>query len=304
MWKVELALTRILGVKPAWMRPPYGNYNDLVRQASLIRNQSLVIWDFDDGDSVGATVAQSEQDYTDLANRHPNNVLALNHETYKTTAYVLPDSDLNTEYASANVFPLGSEQVLPFAIQKLKAKGYTFKTVAECLGMPAYASVGTPGTKDVSSSSLSIYQSLGLLTSSLSELLDVLIYFLVGLSYGLHELCFVAPHLKHYRTTPYPFMSCTLFSKALTNNNIRNVVLLFDYSMTSYIRFFAPECLIEVLSDIYLSRDFTFVKSTVIFLLLICLKLFAKLMRLQAVKRKRELMSKAFLPFIAHSKSI
>lgn len=161
MWKVELALTRILGVKPAWMRPPYGNYNDLVRQASLIRNQSLVIWDFDDGDSVGATVAQSEQDYTDLANRHPNNVLALNHETYKTTAYVLPEPDLNTEYASANVFPMGSEQVLPFAIQKLKAKGYTFKTVAECLGMPAYASVGTPGTKDVSSSSLSIYQSLG-----------------------------------------------------------------------------------------------------------------------------------------------
>lgn len=91
MWKVELALTRILGVKPAWMRPPYGNYNDLVRQASLIRNQSLVIWDFDSGDSVGATVAQSEQDYTDLANSHPNNVLALNHETYKTTAYVRPD---------------------------------------------------------------------------------------------------------------------------------------------------------------------------------------------------------------------
>lgn len=243
MWKVELALTRILGVKPAWMRPPYGNYNDLVRQASLIRNQSLVIWDFDDGDSVGATVAQSEQDYTDLANRHPNNVLALNHETYKTTAYVLPEPDLNTEYASANVFPMGSEQVLPFAIQKLKAKGYTFKTVAECLGMPAYASVGTPGTKDVGSSSLSIYQSLGLLTSSLSELLDVLIYFLVGLSYGLHELCFVAPHLKHYRTTPYPFMSCTLFSKALTNNNIRNLVLLFDYSMTrsSFVHsFFSP----------------------------------------------------------------
>ena len=43
-----------------------------------------------------------------------------------------------------------SDQVLPFAIQKLKAKGYTFKTVADCLGLPAYASVGTPGTKDVS----------------------------------------------------------------------------------------------------------------------------------------------------------
>lgn len=25
----------------------YGNYNDLVREASYIRNQSLVIWDFE-----------------------------------------------------------------------------------------------------------------------------------------------------------------------------------------------------------------------------------------------------------------
>lgn len=134
----------------------------------------------------------------------------------------------------------------------------------------------------------------------------MLINFLVGLSYGLHEFCFVAPHSKHCRTTLYPFMSCTLFSKALTNNNIRNLVLLFDYSTTrsSFVHsfFFAPECLIEVLSDIYLSRDFTFVKSTVIFLLLICLKLFAKLMTLQVIKRKREVMPKTLLPlvFMAH----
>ena len=89
MWRVELAMTRILGATPAWMRPPYGNYNDQVRSASAIRNQQLVLWDFDSEDSVGATVQESDQLYTNLANSHPNNVLALNHETYQTTAYVL-----------------------------------------------------------------------------------------------------------------------------------------------------------------------------------------------------------------------
>ncbi|THH10445.1 hypothetical protein EW145_g1329 [Phellinidium pouzarii] len=129
MWKVELALSRIIGVWPAWMRPPYGNYNDLVRSASAIRNQSLVIWDFDSQDSDGASVQESEQYYTDLVNQHPSNVIALNHETYQTTA----------------------EQVLPFAIQALKAKGYNFATVAECLGgKPAYHGVFSPGTKDSS----------------------------------------------------------------------------------------------------------------------------------------------------------
>lgn len=40
MWKVEQALERIVGLAPAMMRPPYGNYNDLVRQVSKQRNQS------------------------------------------------------------------------------------------------------------------------------------------------------------------------------------------------------------------------------------------------------------------------
>jgi peptidoglycan/xylan/chitin deacetylase (PgdA/CDA1 family) len=78
---VEQALMRIVGVNPAFMRPPYGSYNDQVRAASAIRGQSLAIWDFDSGDSLGATPAQSNQAYSDLAGRHPSTVLALNHET-------------------------------------------------------------------------------------------------------------------------------------------------------------------------------------------------------------------------------
>ncbi|EIN08131.1 carbohydrate esterase family 4 protein [Punctularia strigosozonata HHB-11173 SS5] len=129
MWKVELAMKNILGAKPAFMRPPYGNYNDLVVQVAGERNQSLVLWDFDSQDSIGATVAQSEQLYTNAIKQHPANILALNHETYETTA----------------------DQVLPFAIQKLKAAGYTFGTVAECLGgLAPYHSYNTPGTRDSS----------------------------------------------------------------------------------------------------------------------------------------------------------
>ncbi|CCO29969.1 hypothetical protein BN14_03993 [Rhizoctonia solani AG-1 IB] len=41
MWRVEQALQRIIGVNPAFMRPPYGNYNDNVREAAGVRGQKL-----------------------------------------------------------------------------------------------------------------------------------------------------------------------------------------------------------------------------------------------------------------------
>ncbi|KAL5483350.1 hypothetical protein ACEPAI_8581 [Sanghuangporus weigelae] len=126
MWKVELALSRIIGVEPAWMRPPYGSYNDLVRSASAIRNQSLIIWDFDSGDSVGASADESKGDYWNIANSRPNTILALNHETYASTVY----------------------DVIPYAISQLQSKGYNLVTVAECLGQPAYHSVFDRGEKD------------------------------------------------------------------------------------------------------------------------------------------------------------
>ncbi|KAF9534020.1 carbohydrate esterase family 4 protein [Crepidotus variabilis] len=125
MWLVEQALTRIAGVTPAFMRPPYGNYNDLVLQASYIRKQVVTIWDFDDGDSTGASAAQSESDYDALVRSHPGTVLSLNHETQETTAH----------------------QVLPYAIQKLKAAGYQLVSLADCTGLPAYQFVGSPQTR-------------------------------------------------------------------------------------------------------------------------------------------------------------
>jgi len=124
--RLDDALRKILGVSPALMRPPYGNYNDLVLTVAENLGLSLVMWDFDSGDSTGSTPAQSEQSYTDVANKHPSNLLALNHETVQTTA----------------------EEVLPYALQKLGAQGYKFVTVAECLGVSPYKSTTAPGTRD------------------------------------------------------------------------------------------------------------------------------------------------------------
>jgi peptidoglycan/xylan/chitin deacetylase (PgdA/CDA1 family) len=81
-WRVEQALQRILGVTPAFMRPPFGSYNDLVRQVAHERGQKMVTWDFDSGDSTGSTPDQSNAAYDDLAKRHPSNVLSLNHEVF------------------------------------------------------------------------------------------------------------------------------------------------------------------------------------------------------------------------------
>jgi len=126
MWRVEQAVQRITGALVAHMRPPYGSYNQMVLDASGIRGQNVIIWDFDSQDSTGASPGQSMALYDNLVNQHPNNILTLNHETIETTVH----------------------QVLPHAISVLRRAGYRLVTLAECLGLPAYQSVGAPGTPD------------------------------------------------------------------------------------------------------------------------------------------------------------
>ncbi|KAF8648430.1 hypothetical protein AX16_006293 [Volvariella volvacea WC 439] len=123
-WRVEQALQRITGATPAFMRPPYGSYNNLVREVAGARGQGIVLWNLDSGDSAGISVAAQKQRYTDIANQHPSSIIALNHETYASTVW----------------------EVLPHAITTLRNAGYSFVTVAECLGLPAYQSVGAPQT--------------------------------------------------------------------------------------------------------------------------------------------------------------
>lgn len=114
--KVDDAIQQIAGVRPAFMRPPYGEYNELVLDVAREEGQTVVIWDFDSGDSMGASPDQSKAAYDTAAQSFPKSLLALNHDTHETTATV----------------------VAPHAIQVLTQAGYKLVTVAECLGLPAY----------------------------------------------------------------------------------------------------------------------------------------------------------------------
>ncbi|KAG9019781.1 Carbohydrate esterase 4 protein [Tulasnella sp. 427] len=128
MTMTDDALIKILGVKPAFVRPPYGSYTAASLDVAGENGQSVVTWDFDSRDSDGATADQSDALYQNLVNSHPSSILTLNHETYASTV----------------------NEVLPFALQVLVQAGYRFVTVAECLGMDPYLSVGAPQARDVS----------------------------------------------------------------------------------------------------------------------------------------------------------
>ncbi|PPQ77625.1 hypothetical protein CVT25_011236 [Psilocybe cyanescens] len=125
-WLVEEALMKITGAYPAWARPPYGEYNDLVRQVAGSRGQNLANWDFDSGDTWGISTAEVLRRYDNLANARPNTILSLNHEVHQQAAQV----------------------VLPHAIRVLQNAGYKLVTLAECLGQPAYQWVAQPHARD------------------------------------------------------------------------------------------------------------------------------------------------------------
>ncbi|KAH7097107.1 chitin deacetylase [Auriculariales sp. MPI-PUGE-AT-0066] len=122
-------LIRIVGVNPLLFRPPFGEYNDNVLSALKARNQSAVLWDFDNGDSVGASPAQSNKLYDEVARRHPSNLLALNHSVYNSTVRI----------------------VAPHALAVLSKQKYRFVTVSECLGLSQkYQSTKQPEQRTVS----------------------------------------------------------------------------------------------------------------------------------------------------------
>ncbi|KAH8823255.1 carbohydrate esterase family 4 protein [Flagelloscypha sp. PMI_526] len=126
MMMLEDALQKIVGVQPAFMRPPYGSFNENVLKVSQDRGQSVVIWDFDSGDSVGQSAFQSKSDYNKCATSNPKNVLALNHETYEPTAH----------------------EVIPQAMANFQQKGYKMVTVAQCLGEEPYQWIQPPTPRD------------------------------------------------------------------------------------------------------------------------------------------------------------
>ncbi|KAJ7110718.1 carbohydrate esterase family 4 protein [Mycena crocata] len=128
MYRMEEAFSRIIGIRPAFMRPPFGSYNGNVQSIAAGRGQSLALWDWDTGDADGNTTSQSEAVYNDIGSSKPKNALVLEHETEETTAHVL----------------------VPYAIKLFQSKGYKLVTMAECLGVDPYQVIGVPQQQSVS----------------------------------------------------------------------------------------------------------------------------------------------------------
>jgi len=122
--RIDEAIVYLLGVKPRYFRPPFGDINAAIDAAVQAQGQIPVTWNFDSGDSTGATVAASIAAYSKWI-QTGGGLIALNHETYPGTVNSLVES------------------VIPM----LKAAGYTFVTIEECLGLgSAYMTpTGPPG---------------------------------------------------------------------------------------------------------------------------------------------------------------
>ncbi|KAL6849031.1 hypothetical protein ACO1O0_008561 [Amphichorda felina] len=124
MQKYEQALANIIGVKPAYMRPPYLATGGQVLSTLGSLGYKVITNDVDSGDWNGNSVAQSQQAFQQ-AGTSGNGHIPLMHETYDTTV----------------------NQLTPWLIDWAQTNGLQLVTVAECLGDAggAYSQTGLPG---------------------------------------------------------------------------------------------------------------------------------------------------------------
>lgn len=131
--RMETALKKILGVVPRYFRAPYGSTNNHTLDILFKRGYRVIDWTFDAGDANDDPPEKSIQGYSNLAKSYPSPQIALNHETYGTTA----------------------DRVVPYAVDVLQKAGYKLVSISECLGSkntPSdfYQYVGKPQERDSS----------------------------------------------------------------------------------------------------------------------------------------------------------
>jgi len=114
MTMLDDALISVIGHRPVYMRPPYGNANNTVLEILNGMGYKVVQWSFDSGDSLETFTVDEEfttvNSQLDSASQH--GLIPLFHETIKSTV----------------------EELIPRVVAAIKAKGLGFSTVAACLG--------------------------------------------------------------------------------------------------------------------------------------------------------------------------
>lgn len=124
MQKLEQALANILGVKPAYVRPPYLATGGSVLPTLGGLGYKVITDDVDAQDWNGYSAAQSQQQFQ-AAGASGNGHIPLMHETYASTV----------------------QELTPWLIDWAASNNLKLVTVAECLGDAggAYSATGLPG---------------------------------------------------------------------------------------------------------------------------------------------------------------
>ena len=150
---IEEALVKILGVLPAFYRPPYGEISDSNLEVLQGRNYTAAIqWDDVSGPTTGTSIQASNAMYAGKVLTYPTPHLILNHE--QDTVRVSNVAAITAMPVNLLVFLQATiSQVIPQAIAEMQKGGYNLVSVAECLGLPAYQWIGEPQPRDVSSDS-------------------------------------------------------------------------------------------------------------------------------------------------------
>ncbi|KAI8068586.1 hypothetical protein BC940DRAFT_366788 [Gongronella butleri] len=153
----EEAIRDVIGVRPSYIRPPYGEADDRVKALMKAMDYKLLLWNVDPtdydvysqpdaGDIIKAAFKKAANGVdTGLNSHNEPGYISLQHDLYKQ-----------------------SIQQVPEIVNFLKAKGYSFVTAAECINdsNPHRSNSSTIATSTIASSAASLSSSSQAATST------------------------------------------------------------------------------------------------------------------------------------------
>ncbi|CAG8578917.1 13216_t:CDS:2, partial [Ambispora gerdemannii] len=111
-----------IGVTPFYMRPPFGECADVCRKTMQSLNYTIVLWNIDSNDWRLGPEPGNKQPQTTI---HFTNIYGpISRANPKTDSFIILQHD--TDETSVNI--------APNVIDAIKDKGFTFDTVAGCIG--------------------------------------------------------------------------------------------------------------------------------------------------------------------------
>lgn len=116
--RTDEEFNRLLGVKPAMLRPPYGALNRDVIETAISLGEKIILWNVDSMDWNGLTGQQVAANI--LSNTGPGSIILMHSATGEGGTLQ------------------GTVDGLPRVIERLYQQGYRFRTVSKLLDIPAY----------------------------------------------------------------------------------------------------------------------------------------------------------------------